>query len=416
MKRKHFILTVIAVCVVALIAEAVLLIKTFSKKDKKNPVENVISPTGEPDLPVLREVRKVKKVSYKEDWNNSSRLVFEEFTYDEAGREIRRVKYHDEEPYEEEITIYDENGITRETWVPDRNGTLNRFAFTDNVGETTVVSRYESDLERLVQIVTDEDGRVIRLDYVVSRSNYTLRHIVEWEYRDDIIVNRTETEKKDERETKRIRKEYAYNESRKVCGFDEYRAEEGGKEELYATTEITYDGNRKAEETIREVSGNSTVREYRDSVIESETRFYSDGKKTEYRYLILDDFKELVRTDFGSPYRKLCFFSTQAYDGTELTRGTKIQHDEQQRITFGMDSAMVVGNYYNQYRYSYGEDGKLNTFLIETLTGPGNIVGTRELRYHYDEYGNVDSISVSDEGKTIGEAVIEWVSIMSAEE
>ena len=196
------------------------------KKDKKNPVENVISPTGEPDLPVLKEVRKVKKVSYKEDWNNSSRLVFEEFTYDEAGREIGRVTYHDEEPYEEEITIYDENGITRETWVPDRNGTLNRFAFTDNVGETTVVSRYESNLERLVQIITDEDGRVIRLDYAVSRSSYTLRHIVEWEYRDDVIVNRTETEKKDERETKRIRKEYAYNESRKVCGFDECRAEE----------------------------------------------------------------------------------------------------------------------------------------------------------------------------------------------
>ena len=52
--------------------------------------------------------------------------------------------------------------------------------------------------------ITGEDGRVIRLDYAVSRSNYTLRHIVEWEYRDDVIVNRTETEKKDERETKRI--------------------------------------------------------------------------------------------------------------------------------------------------------------------------------------------------------------------
>ena len=400
MKRKHFILALVLVCSVALIAETVLLIKTFSKKDKKSPVENVTTPTGEPVTPVPVAGRKVKKISYETEAELSYFSAME-FEYDEFGREIEARFYNKGELSKTEVTIYGKNGMRRETWVPDRNGELTEMMFTDAVGETFSVSMKGRGENH--PFYTVEDGYMVRLQYDLERKDYILWHIIEWEYQDGVITERIETETKDNTETKHTRKKYTYDDAGRVIKIREYRSEKGEEETLYGTTEITYDGQRRTEI----LSENDTITEkvFLNGSLESKKVTFPNGSETESRYYLPDDFKELLRTYFGTPYGKLYYTSFGSHGEDEI-------YDEQHRVTTAFNDVVIAGNYYQVYRYSYDENGKIDEFLVETHVSPENIVSTTEYHYHYDEFGNVDRVKVVEQGKgTIAEAVIEWIDV-----
>ena len=88
LKRKHFILALIAVCAIAVIAEGVLLAVTFSKKkgkksdDKKSAVEIPEVPDG------MKLVWRVAKMveSYSESSDSSGMVHETRYSYDELGR------------------------------------------------------------------------------------------------------------------------------------------------------------------------------------------------------------------------------------------------------------------------------------------------------------------------------------------
>ena len=133
MKRKHFILMIIAICSVALIAEIILLAGTLNKKKTKEPEkgtekENVTatatpSPTEVPTPEVTyQKVWKLAKESGSEAWMNTTY-----YEYDDQGRECRRVLYDNGSLAAKETYLlsYDRSGmIIMEKWIPDESGTM----------------------------------------------------------------------------------------------------------------------------------------------------------------------------------------------------------------------------------------------------------------------------------------------------
>lgn len=134
LKRRQFFLALAAVCLIAIIAEAVLLICTFSKKNDKNKAK--VTPTDQgkvdddPTPTIEREPRFVRvwrlageKTTYS-NIDTSDRVSYE---YDDYGNEIKRV-YYDSKGESPEKTIlihHDRSGIIiAEYWVPDEKGRL----------------------------------------------------------------------------------------------------------------------------------------------------------------------------------------------------------------------------------------------------------------------------------------------------
>lgn len=155
--RKQFILLIVSVCLVALLAEAVLLIHTFSKKGDK-----------ERKLKTSREgtVWRVKEARLQSD----DYIVVYSFEYDEKGREIVRSAH-----------IEENDGTTRDSaprkikyfaggcglyWneYADYNDTKMVFFTEDPLIVTRVewVSRYETDEQGRLTILETSDSGVDR--------------------------------------------------------------------------------------------------------------------------------------------------------------------------------------------------------------------------------------------------------------
>ena len=87
LKRKQFIVLILSVCILALMAEGVLLAHTFSSKDKKGKTSK---PTPEPTREPVSSVMwvPVSHVCYDE----TGLFVYgETYEYDEKGRLIRSI-------------------------------------------------------------------------------------------------------------------------------------------------------------------------------------------------------------------------------------------------------------------------------------------------------------------------------------
>ena len=134
LKRRQFFLAFAAICLIAIIAEAVLLICTFSKKNDKNKAKVTPTDQGKVDddpTPIIerepRFVRVWRLAGEKTTYSNidtSDRVSYE---YDDYGNEIKRV-YYDSKGESPEKTIlihHDRSGIIiAEHWVPDEKGRL----------------------------------------------------------------------------------------------------------------------------------------------------------------------------------------------------------------------------------------------------------------------------------------------------
>ena len=182
LRRKQFLIALGAVCLIAIIAEAVLLIHTFSKKkDKKQTeitpteqgklVDNVTptpSPVTTPELePAFTQVWRL--ASEKTTYSNGNVSNFWSYEYDELGREIKRV-FYDEETLKPSATIlihHDRSGIIiTEQWEPDVNGTLKETRCFYPTGYGTsfdfmlIKNPYLSEGEILESCHYDENGNL----------------------------------------------------------------------------------------------------------------------------------------------------------------------------------------------------------------------------------------------------------------
>ena len=138
LKRRQFLLALAAVCLIAVIAEAVLLIRTFSKKNNKKTAEitpteipkvaqkptDTPSPTPELEPAFTTVWRLAKEKTTYSDGTLSNCYSYE---YDDQGREIKRIIYGSDGVTPEETVLFhqDRSGVViTEHWVPDENGTL----------------------------------------------------------------------------------------------------------------------------------------------------------------------------------------------------------------------------------------------------------------------------------------------------
>ena len=135
LKRKHFILALIAVCAIAVIAEGVLLAVTFSKKkgkksdDKKSAVEIPEVPEG------MKLVWRVAKMveSYSESSDSSGMVHETRYSYDELGRlSSRETKsFRSEEVYYTGLRrlYYEGPGVRTVLYRSDGDGPISEDGF-----------------------------------------------------------------------------------------------------------------------------------------------------------------------------------------------------------------------------------------------------------------------------------------------
>ncbi|MBO4324248.1 MAG: hypothetical protein J5845_02445 [Lachnospiraceae bacterium] len=406
--RKQFFIILSALLAVVVIAETVLLAKTFAgKKSSKKTPKGTSTKEATPS-PVPQDVRKVARVDFREirpDGYTSCKV----FTYDELGRETMAEIYINGELRTVEMTSYYNTGSKRETLrvaesdeVNAGELTLSSVVFMDDFGD--VLQEYAMD-----SIVTseqfDDDGHLVEIVFSVARNNTFRNDSISWKYSGDVVTERTVT--KGDGQT--ARREYDYDESGRVCAVREYRTENGKEEGKPYTAEITYDGNRRTETVNRNGVINENV--YLNGALSSCKFTYPEGDVLEYEYLIIPEFGKLARTEFGTPYHQLCCVR-QRHEEEEVTM-VNPEYDSENRVITARDEGVTTGNYYRRFRYSYGENGRLDTFYIDVLTYSDILEYTTEYHYHYDAFGDVDSILIytSDGEQPVSEVTIEWITV-----
>ena len=407
--RKQFFIILSALLAVVVIAETVLLVKTFAGKKSSKKTSKATKTEEVTPSPVPKDVRKVARVDYREIRPNGYTSC-KVFTYDELGRETMAEIYINGELRTVEMTSYYNTGSKRETLrvaesdeVNAGELTLSSVVFMDDFGD--VLQEYAMD-----SIVTseqfDDDGHLVEIVFSVARNNTFRNDSISWKYSGDVVTERTVT-KGDGQTTRR---EYDYDESGRVCAVREYRTEKGKEEGKPYTAEITYDGNRRTEIVNRNGVINENV--YLNGALSSCKFTYPEGDVLEYEYLIIPEFGKLARTEFGTPYHQCCYLKRIKEDGTEFVT-IKPQYDSEHRVTTSCDSGIVTGNYYRDFRYAYEENGRLAVFLIDVKTFDNKIVDTTEYHYHYDEFGDVDSFLLyrADEEQPLAEGTVEWITV-----
>ena len=152
-KRKHFIIGLLTVCAIAVIAEAVLLVHTFSKEKKnaKTPDKRIedntgtkTEPTGTPALEENRDYRKEWKLISRRRVKNESEDTFS-YEYDEYGRQIRTVYSYQGKPVQTDYYTHTKNGHVFEEWLPDKGGTLSNKQVSDQIETVWVFEDMPSD-------------------------------------------------------------------------------------------------------------------------------------------------------------------------------------------------------------------------------------------------------------------------------
>ena len=407
--RKQFFIILSALLAVVVIAETVLLVKTFAgKKSSKKTPKGTSTKEATPS-PVPQDVRKVARVDCRGSWAGSAT-----FTYDEFGRETMAEVYSYGKLKYVEMTYYYNNGNKRELLMPgtDNDGNegvlmLQKVTFTDICGGVFQIVASDS-------LVTtehfDEDGNLIELDFFNTTKESVKKETVSWTYRDGVMVGMIATEGDARQEKMRTRREYDYDASGRVCTIWEYQSKNGETESLVSTSEITYGGNRRTETVNRNGVINENV--YLNGTLASCSYVYPEGDMLEFQYLNIPEFGKLVRTDFGTPYHQLCYAKHRYENGDEVTT-LNPEYDRENRVITARDEGVRTGNYYRRFRYSYGENGRLETFYIDVLTFSDILEYTTEYHYHYDAFGDVDSILIytSDGEQPVSEVTIEWITV-----
>lgn len=376
MKRKHFIWMFLAVCGIALIAEVVLLVHTFTKKkspekkteteeEKENP-----APAEEEEF-VWLLTRRIK-TDHGEQCENDS------IGYDEYGRMIR----YESAPSDGISTVatitYEKSGIKAETEGGARKEILLARGFDLLRGESFFripVGKYEIEYDEkgfwksaYYQILRDESHVICGRDFQFDEEGRLIGY-EDWEEDEQpgshLVTGTFRFEYDD---SGRIAS-YSYSRNPQLSFVDpkvgDYQLEYG---EDYQRL-IQMQSGRKTYERDR--------RQYASGTFETETKYYKEGDITVWKTWIFrmpGNFNEVMDP----------IFIAGSADSTEDS--IRLEFDSENRFT-AMHETGDKGKTF-LYTAEYDEEGRLRM-----LSSGGS---THIRTFTYDDFGNVILMTQTD--------------------
>lgn len=387
--RKQFIIAIVSVCLVALIAEAVLLVHTFSKKGKDSPKKPKTPAAENVDNAIWRV--KEARVQMGTD------IAIYYFEYDEKGREIRRSIHHenyngktfDATPREIKYLA----GGCALSWYTDFQDSTTEF-FTE---DPLILSGYEL----VINYEVDEAGRLTAL----TTDDSIQRRI--WSFDSEGRPTEVQSDNGDkvqydyDNQGRLVQIKYTYIEQEASLYGSGYGAGSVSvKSSISVSTDISYDGDRRIVKT-KNVNGEVTSEdEYKGQYwVRSEVpanhavktiyypkgNFILTGTEGRDRYLLMGDTPE----DFALAYLD--------YDIDSMDVIVELNKDGQPARRYPAGHAVTEENHYDKNgmlfeRVYYNEDGtRYRTYLFE-----------------FDEYGNLTRYANEDGSKDIH---YEWMAI-----
>ena len=396
--RKHFIIGLLTVCAIAIIAEAVLLVHTFSKKKSpekgsekapKNTTRATV--TGEAAPSGKRVWKAVEVTEYLEGVVNEEAT----FLYDETGR-ITGLEAEHGETLTKGVITYDKSGV-KVVFYSDGEQQWTYFV-------RDIRKEVSAEIQHIIRhpdinMEYDERGFWKRITYRSTEGNVTtiygldytfddlgrMTGCLEWkraeEYQDEAVVTCNET--------------FEYDNQGRVIRYTVdpalYRSDIQGGE-----YRITYDADRKLEE------------KYVDGVKKEETEWKYTGKGTWKTIRRFSDGETIARTEWiitmpesFTEIESSVYMSTGLYD-VNVTEKYVFELDSDGnviRLTENREDSEAE----TMYTAAYDEKGRI-TELIED--------GYDTTRFAYDEHGNVIRVTWLDGDEVIRTLEVKYKEII----
>ncbi|MBR5677778.1 MAG: RHS repeat protein [Paludibacteraceae bacterium] len=393
--RKQFVIVIVSVCLVALIAEAVLLIHTFANKKAESAKNNKAQKTTGDVIWRVKEARV----------QTGTDVAIFYFEYDEKGREIRRSIHHenyngktfDATPREIKYLA----GGCALSWYTDFQDSTTEF-FTE---DPMILSGYEL----VINYEVDEAGRLTALTTYDSIQNR------KWSFDSEGRPTEVQSDNGDkvqydyDNQGRLVQIKYTYIEQESSPDGSGYGAVSvSGESSITVSKDISYDGDRRIVKT-KNVNGEVTGEdEYKGqywvgseviahnglthsvkTIYYPKGNFILTGTEGRDKYLLMGDMPENL---FALAYVD--------YDNDSMDRIVELNKDGQPARRYSAGSKAVIENHYDKNgmlfeRVYYNEDGtSYRTYLFE-----------------FDEYGNLTRYANEDE---LIDIHYEWMKIEPA--
>lgn len=182
LSKKQFIITIVALCAIALITEAGLLIHSFLKKPKN------ASETGKSKAKMVQNDGRIFKVTkvYSNDTLSGEEFLYREYEYDSAGNRIGLKTYQQDGRLRFETrTTYYKSGRKEERWLPDRSDMPELVTFYDADDESFEYIRLITDdgsEPDSYKETFDAQGNLTELTITYPNSGWDGDIVTRWEY------------------------------------------------------------------------------------------------------------------------------------------------------------------------------------------------------------------------------------------
>ena len=418
---KKIIIGIIAVCILALIAEVVLLI-TFGKKKKGSQPKVTEEPTAEAAVPTPEE-------KYKTLWrvassvmssypNGVSYITGTDFEYDELGRETLRTEWYLDEqdqkkPVEKYKNTYYGGGCVIRERLTMKDELIGATFFTEEgliSGETMVVDYKVGSNGHLSELTTVYD--------TTATDEY---YPEKWEFDSEGKITRSTVYDCCDHEKEYFHRTYTYDDKGTLCTITKARTEE----EEYNSISVSYQGDQCVV-TRREYTGRYTEEVYQGNVC-TEIREY-DSIPGGPDFLLNEMHLFLPKGNFEIPYNSgpywtsrwtktagsglyelenllFCFSATYYQRNGEIKESSNVDVAED-----GQPFRMYMGEY---LRVEYHYDGNRNVYQRVAYDYNGEII--RDMMFSLDENGNLACLKYVPNGDST-QTEYEWIAIHVPEE
>ena len=407
-RRRLFIILMIAICAVGVIVEVGLLIHSRKKKSEpKTKPEETVTETPTPTVPQQEDEPEGRYVISKEyGWHYNEAIGRNgefciEYEYDKQGRETVSRTLDGEDVLVTYVTTYDRNGSKTEEWDPDCDGYLMRRLYLDQSG-TVVRTLYQNiDGTGLEECEEEFDtaGNRIALKYV-SDSGTT--YYIRWEY-DQLgrMIKRSESDDSDGAEKVYNYHEFLYDEENRIIRDTEYSLADG-QFVMPWYTEYIYDGEQSGERFCYYDNGLLRTEESINigTTPEHYLLKYENSFSVEYQYHIPKaNYPKDFFTSIGFSY----FCSGEEYNNGVKKTVKAIDFNEQgQAVRFytvdGQEKTLNAECEYDEN----GRFSKMRVHLPADVSWPNDTDDTspseivKEYTFTYDEMGNVTQLITED--------------------